>query len=163
MKGFLTFVSLGILCFSIAGNAMAAVYKCDANGEIVYSAHPCGKDAVKLKLKDHSYSAPQLKSPAFVKTSSAMPSRLRHVSKSGKHACPIDSMNSIELRNMRVSRVIMVCERADDVRATWGKPDVVKRTMSKGHVRERWVYNGPRGKPARSVNLEDGKVTSFQK
>ncbi|HEX5340169.1 MAG TPA: hypothetical protein VFX47_04760 [Gammaproteobacteria bacterium] len=163
MKGLLRLVFLGILIFSVTSTASAAVYKCTVKDEIVYSAHPCGKDAVKLKLKDQGYSAPQVEASAIAETSSASPSGRAHSSKSLKHTCPIDSMDSIELRNMRVSNVIMACESADQVRATWGKPDSIKRTVSKGHVRERWVYNGPRGKPARSVNLEDGKVTSFQK
>ncbi|MGH8400099.1 MAG: hypothetical protein ACRESU_03260 [Gammaproteobacteria bacterium] len=163
MKGFLSVVFLGILGLFVAGSASAAVYKCDAHGEIVYSAHPCGKDAVKLKLKDDSYSAPQVKTSTIAEAAPASPSGRTHSSKSSKHACPIDSMESIELRNMRVSGIIMVCETAANVRATWGKPDSIKRAVSKGHVRERWVYDGPRGKPTRSVSLEDGKVTSFQK
>jgi hypothetical protein len=154
---------LGITALSMAGRASTAVYKCDAHGETVYSAHPCGKNAVILKLEDHSYSPPRLKSPTPVKTSSANPTKRAHATKSGKRACPINSLNSIELRNIRVSGIIMVCESAAAVRATWGKPDSVKRTVSKGHIWERWVYSGPRGKPARSVNFEDGKVTSFQK
>lgn len=160
MKRCLTLVSLVILVFSFASEVSAAVYKCDADGDIVYSAHPCGKDAVKLTLKDQSYPAPSVTVPVSQKTAHIEPA---HAARPGKHACPIDSMSSIELRNMRVSGVIMMCEAADDVRATWGNPDSIKRTVSKGHVRERWVYNGPRGKPARSVSLEDGKVTSFQK
>lgn len=157
MKGFLMAVFSAVPVLLYSTPAAAAVYKCTAHGEIVYAAHPCGKHAVKLHLKDHSYSAP---SP--VKHAAVEPSRLSHNHKSRSRACPIDNMNSTELRNMRVSHVIMVCESAAGVRATWGKPDGVTRTVSKGHVRERWVYNGPRGKPARTVSLEDGKVTSFK-
>lgn len=157
MKGFLIAALLGVPVLFFSTAAAAAVYKCDAHGEIVYAAHPCGKHAIKLQLKDHSYSAP---SPA--KRAAAEPSRPMRKRKSRSHACPIDAMSSIELRNMRVSHVIMVCESAAGVRATWGKPDAVTRSVSKGHVRERWVYKGPHGKPARSVSLEDGKVTSFK-
>ena len=72
-------------------------------------------------------------------------------------------MESFQRRNLRVSHDIMVCEPAAAVRATWGKPDAVQRTVSKGHVNERWTYNGPRRKPVRVVNLKDGRVTSFRK
>ncbi|HEX6550489.1 MAG TPA: hypothetical protein VF117_07420 [Gammaproteobacteria bacterium] len=157
MKGFLMAVFSVVPVVLYSTPAAAAVYKCTAHGEIVYAAHPCGKHAVKLQLKDHGYSIPLSTKPKAVKSS--RPARVREPR---SRACPIDVMNSIELRNMRVSHVIMVCESAADVRATWGRPDVVTRTVSKGHVRERWVYDGPRGKPARSVNLEDGKVTSFK-
>lgn len=161
MKGFLVLVCVGLLMVGVTHTASAAVYRCDKNGGIVYSAHPCGKDAVKLDASNPKSSitvmSMSVPKPATVKQSGS-----KHAQKANQHACPVDSLSSIELRNLRVSHVIMVCESAEGVRATWGKPDVITRTVSKGHVRERWVYNGPRGKPARSVSLEDGKVTSFK-
>lgn len=157
MKGFLPRFAFGILIFLISGVASAAVYKCDAGGAIVYSAHPCGKDAVRLALKDQSYSAPT----RFKHAATPAPEPT-HSAPAKQRVCAVDTMNSVELRNMRVSHIIMVCESAAGVRATWGKPDSITRTVSKGHVREHWTYDGPRGKPVRSVNLEDGKVTSFK-
>lgn len=160
MKGFIISIFFVLQVLSFSSVASATVYRCESGGEIVYAAHPCGKHAVKLNLKqrDDSISFVTARMPAKPK-----PAKAEHAAKREQHQCPIDLLSSTQLRNLRVSHVIMVCESAAGVRAAWGKPDVIRHELSRGHVHEHWIYKNARGKQARSVSLEDGKVVSFEK
>lgn len=152
-------IFIGIVFMAVASGASAAVYRCEVNGSLVYASHPCGKHAVKLDVHPQTYAPPSVAVvPRHASPRKPTPSR-----KSAKSVCPADALSSTELRNLRVGHVIMVCESADAVRTAWGRPDVVKHKLSHGHVREYWIYKGPRGKKKRSVIFRDGKVISFQK
>lgn len=159
MKG--TSVCLALACILSVMPCRAAsttVYRCNTGGKLVYSSRPCGKHARRLKLDDAANSISMV-TPKLPHESTGTKTGRSHESQ----RCPADRLSSTELRNLRVSHAIVVCESVDQVRASWGKPSSVKHTVSKDHVRERWIYKDRKGRPLRSVNLEDGKVVSFQK
>ncbi|HET7649763.1 MAG TPA: hypothetical protein VFL15_03560 [Gammaproteobacteria bacterium] len=159
MKGIHPCLAFAGIFFALSCHAAAtAVYRCNTGGKLVYSSRPCGKDAQRLKLDDTEHSISMV-TPKLPHAAAGTKTKRSHESQ----RCPADRLSSTELRNLRISHAIVVCESADQVRASWGKPSAVKRTVSKDHVRERWVYKDRKGRPLRSVNFEDGKVVSFQK
>lgn len=48
---------------------------------------------------------------------------------------------------------------ADQIRASWGKPDRIHRTVLGNHVSEQWVYD--RGNQNQYIYLENGIMTSY--
>jgi hypothetical protein len=159
MKGMSACLAFTGVFFVLSCHAAAtAVYRCNTGGKLVYSARPCGKDARRLKLSDTANSISMV-TPKLPRESTGT----KRKRSSELQRCPADRLSSTELRNLRISHAIVVCESAEEVRASWGKPSTVKRTVNQDHVREHWVYKNRKGKPLRSVNLEDGKVVSFQK
>lgn len=163
MTGILFRLLLGLLGLCAAGSATATVYRCQHNGHVIYSDKVCGKHAKVVGPGDHRHLVSVVHTQVQPRRAATHHGKRAHHAKSRKKECHYDSLESFQRRNLRVSNKIVVCEPAAAVRATWGKPDTVRRTVSKGHVREHWTYSGSRHKTARVVNLKDGRVTSFRK
>lgn len=163
MKGLLFRLFLVFSGLCAAGSATATVYRCQHNGHVVYSDQVCGKHAKPLNFDDHRHPVSVVHPQVRARLASTHQGKHARRAKSRQKQCKYDSLEAFQRRNLRVSNKIVVCEPAAAVRATWGKPDTIRRTVSKGHVSERWTYNGPRRKPLRVVNLTDGRVTSFRK
>lgn len=66
----------------------------------------------------------------------------------------------LRYRNAAVSGRILVGMQADEVRRAWGEPTRIRRRGTEGLLRESWVYIDDSGQ--RSVNLSNGKVSSFR-
>ncbi len=56
-------------------------------------------------------------------------------------------------------RMVGLGMTTEQIRASWGSPEDINRTVGSWGVHEQWVYHSPYGP---YVYIEDGVVTSWQ-
>jgi len=55
-----------------------------------------------------------------------------------------------------VAKKVSIGMNPEQIRAAWGKPEEINRTVVAGHENEQWVYGRT------YLYVDDGKMTSFQ-
>jgi len=69
--------------------------------------------------------------------------------------------SDVRVANIKAG-VVRIGYTPDQVRAAWGRPADVNRTVSESYTRTQWVYYKLYTNGARYVYFRDGRVTSMQ-
>lgn len=88
---------------------------------------------------------------------SCKPTRARIVSLSTNHpGWDNDDVATIACRRIRIGMT------AEQVRAAWGRPDDINRSVYSFGIHEQWVWEDGDGIPYQFAYMEDGVLTSTQ-
>ena len=109
--------------------AETSFYKCDKNGQVVYSDKPCAENAVVKKTQDTYFggklhgktrtAVDQLKS---FNENKAKPVSKKKIKEEKKVEDPCNGVTRLELRNARISNDLMKCHTKKDVKNIYGSP-----------------------------------------
>lgn len=113
--------------------ATAAIYKCTANGQAVFSDEPCGKDSKEI---DHQ-PAPAIGGRFDTGTDAEFYEPEKRANKSSSESCPY--INSTRLRQLLVQNKITRGMKPVDVRRSWGSPS----SINTGGSSIQWAYHYP--------------------
>ena len=136
MRGTITAAALAALL--VAGPA-AAVYKCQVNGETVFSQTPCAPDAEEVRIRSTPPSAG---------------------GGGGLTDGDLAMLQQAEFRNLAERRRVAVGMTPDWVRRAWGSPTTINRSVHSSVVTEQWVYRSGLAR-TQYVHFRDGVVSSI--
>ncbi|MDX1757366.1 MAG: hypothetical protein R3175_15015 [Marinobacter sp.] len=112
-------LALATLALVLSCPTMAAIYRCDVNGQAVFADSPCGDNAETVDVEP-------LRTGGRLDTGTQVefyrPPR-REVNTTSPTGCPAGYIQSSELRRMRVRRRVREGLSADQVRYILGDPD----------------------------------------
>lgn len=131
-------LAIAAVCVLFVGSASAGVFRCQVNGETVYSDKPCADDAEEVRV----HRSPDMSAP------------------SGLRPGEVAEYERIRLEELVARRRVAVGMTPDQVTRSWGTPNHVNRTVTALGVREQWVYDRGRTR-AQYVYITDGKVSSL--
>lgn len=127
----------------------AAIYKCDIDGQPVFSDSPCGEDAREI---DHE-PAPAIGGRFDTGTDAEFYKPEKRTSKSSSDSCPY--IDSTRMRRLIVQNKITRGMRSADVRRSWGAPSSVNTGRT-----TQWAYHYP-DYSSSYVYFKNGCVTNW--
>ncbi|MFN2348660.1 MAG: DUF4124 domain-containing protein [Thioalkalivibrio sp.] len=157
IKSFLLLIAL-----TVSTTAHAQVYRCEVNGQTVFSQAPCAPDAETIQTAPPRRStAPRGLRPGERDALRQQSNRVeRERARAAEH-------HEAERERQRIdsalrSRQVVPGMTPDQVRRAWGAPVRINRTDSQRSYREQWVYE--REDDRRNyVHFRDGLVTSVSR
>lgn len=150
----------GVCLMSMALLARAEMYRCEQDGRIVFTDHPCAAGA-----QPHEPSRATVVSPG--KGSDLAREYDERLSRQTENRDEADAewlerhesekADAARIRKALVENKVVGGMTPAQVRRVLGDPDDVARNVSGGKETERWTYRD--GKARRTVNFKDGRVS----
>ncbi|MFC4241278.1 DUF4124 domain-containing protein [Marinobacter oulmenensis] len=140
--------TLLVLALASPSLSIAAVFKCDVDGQTVFSDSPCGDDAEEVTVSPVTVGG-QLDTGTDVET--YQPEE-RKRSRS-QDECPY--ISSTEMRRLTIKHQIKRGMKPADVRRSWGQPS----SINTGGTTQ-WAYHYPSGS-ASYVYFRNGCVSNW--
>lgn len=146
------------------------VYRCtQPNGATSFSQQPCGPDAVVKSVRPPAVESDRGqtgRSP--IEQLENYREQVKHINrltggkqqKERRNTSPCDHVTSLELRNARVSKDLMICQSMDDVRHIYGTPESVSTWSNRKGYDTRWFFR-PKETGRVYVYFKNGRVTNW--
>lgn len=130
--------------YLLSGPAFGQVYKCNANGKVIYQQQPCSGAEVISGVS----------SGPIAPVDEANVQRIKREMAEFKYKEKVDNA-------VRAGQ-IFVGMTANDVMRSWGRPNKVNTTLTRGSAREQWVYRRVGIGYDQYVYVHNGTVESIQ-
>ncbi|HEX4872532.1 MAG TPA: DUF4124 domain-containing protein [Nevskiaceae bacterium] len=153
-------LGLGTACLATAGE----LYRCERQGQIVFSDAPCGADAQPYQPPPATTVAP-VGEGDLLEAAEARAQREQEANRRARQADAewVEDQQARRLQEARIRKAVVegrITEGMNglQVRQVLGEPDSIERRLYKGIEEERWLYQ--RDGARQTVVLRDGRVVS---
>ncbi len=149
-----------ILLF-VAFSAQAEVYRCEKDGQVIYTDQPCSETAQpkqlpRLQVVEPSEFEQRLAGEYDRKQAKDKKARDKANKEWLKHH-KAKATDAERLKKARVQGKVVAGMSAEQVRDLYGEPDDIKITARESGTSERWTFHLNGG--VQTVDLQDGRVT----
>ncbi|ACL71477.1 hypothetical protein Tgr7_0379 [Thioalkalivibrio sulfidiphilus HL-EbGr7] len=156
-------ITISFICLlGISSGAHSQVYRCEVNGQTVFSQTPCAPEAEAIRTEPTAPSAaPRGLRPGEIQNLRQQSSRTdRERARAAEHNA--SERDRARLEEATRARQVVPGMTPEQVRRAWGSPSRVNVTDSRYSYNEQWVYE--RENYRRDyVHFRNGLVTSVSR